>query len=113
MEIIKRNGDIVPFDKLKITSAIRKAMVECNVNPSNAESVAEDVIKKLHGEYIEIEDIQNEVDFCNGVLSVGVLISWASDFNSSSVISDLPNEDNCLISFCIFILDITMSPFLI
>lgn len=62
MEIIKRNGDIVPFDKLKITSAIRKAMVECNVNPSNAESVTEDVIKKLHGEYIEIEDIQNEVE---------------------------------------------------
>ena len=62
MEIIKRNGDIVTFDKLKITSAIRKAMVECNVNPSNAESVTEDVIKKLHGEYIEIEDIQNEVE---------------------------------------------------
>lgn len=62
MKIIKRNGDIVPFDKLKITSAIRKAMVECNVNPSNAESVTEDVIKKLHGEYIEIEDIQNEVE---------------------------------------------------
>ena len=62
MEIIKRNGDIVNFDKLKITSAIRKAMVECNVNPSNAESVTEDVIKKLHGEYIEIEDIQNEVE---------------------------------------------------
>ena len=62
MVVIKRNGNVVPFDKLKITSAIRKAMVECNVNPSNAESVTEDVIKKLHGEYIEIEDIQNEVE---------------------------------------------------
>ena len=30
MVVIKRNGNVVPFDKLKITSAIRKAMDECN-----------------------------------------------------------------------------------
>ena len=46
MVVIKRNGNVVPFDKLKITSAIRKAMVECNVDSSNAEYVTEDVVKK-------------------------------------------------------------------
>ncbi len=62
MVVIKRNGNVVPFDKLKITSAIRKAMVECNVDPSNAEYVTEDVVKKLDDEYVEIEDIQDEVE---------------------------------------------------
>ena len=60
--VIKRNGNVVPFDKLKITSAIRKAMVECNVDSSNAEYVTEDVVKKLDDEYVEIEDIQDEVE---------------------------------------------------
>ena len=60
--VIKRNGNVVPFDKLKITSAIRKAMVECNVDPSNAEYVTKDVVKKLDDEYVEIEDIQDEVE---------------------------------------------------
>ena len=62
MVVIKRNGNVVPFDKLKITSAIRKAMVECNVDPSNAEYVTKDVVKKLDDEYVEIEDIQDEVE---------------------------------------------------
>ena len=62
MVVIKRNGNVVPFDKLKITSAIRKAMVECNVDPSNAEDVTKDVVKKLDDEYVEIEDIQDEVE---------------------------------------------------
>ena len=64
MVVIKRNGNAVTFDKDKIISAIRKAMVECNVNIDYAKSVADEVVNNLEGEYINIEDIQDEVENC-------------------------------------------------
>ena len=64
MVVIKRNGNAVTFDKDKIISAIRKAMVECNVNVDYAKSVADEVVNNLEGEYINIEDIQDEVENC-------------------------------------------------
>ena len=64
MVVIKRNGNAVTFDKDKIISAIRKAMVECDVNVGYARSVADEVVNNLEGEYINIEDIQDEVENC-------------------------------------------------
>lgn len=64
MIVIKRNGNVTSFDKDKITSAIRRAMVECNVPTSSAERVSNEVVKELEGEYIHIEDIQDEVENC-------------------------------------------------
>ena len=64
MIVIKRNGNAVTFDKDKIISAIRKAMVECDVNVGYARSVADEVVNNLEGEYINIEDIQDEVENC-------------------------------------------------
>lgn len=64
MIVIKRNGNVTSFDKDKITSAIRKAMVECNEDVRNAEKVSNEVVQRLDGEYINIEDIQDEVENC-------------------------------------------------
>lgn len=64
MIVIKRNGNAVSFNKDKITSAIRKAMVECDVDVNNAEIVSNEVTKRLDEEYINIEDIQDEVESC-------------------------------------------------
>lgn len=62
MIVIKRNGNAVSFDKDKIITAIRKAMVECNEDVNNAEIVANEVVKNIDSEYIDIEDIQDEVE---------------------------------------------------
>lgn len=62
MVVIKRNGNAVSFDKDKIITAIRKAMVECGEDVVNAEIVADEVVKNIDGEYIDIEDIQDEVE---------------------------------------------------
>lgn len=62
MIVIKRNGNAVSFDKDKIITAIRKAMVECNEDVNNAEIVANEVVKNIDNEYIDIEDIQDEVE---------------------------------------------------
>lgn len=62
MIVIKRNGNAVSFDKDKIITAIRKAMVECNEDVNNAEIVANKVVKSIDSEYIDIEDIQDEVE---------------------------------------------------
>ncbi|MDU6996008.1 MAG: anaerobic ribonucleoside-triphosphate reductase [Terrisporobacter othiniensis] len=64
MIVIKRNGNVTNFDKDKITSAIRKAMVECNEDVTNAEKITNEVVKRLDSEYIKIEDIQDEVENC-------------------------------------------------
>lgn len=64
MIVIKRNGNVTNFDKDKITSAIRKAMVECHEDITNAEKVTDEVVRRLDGEYINIEDIQDEVENC-------------------------------------------------
>lgn len=64
MIVIKRNGNVTNFDKDKITSAIRKAMVECHEDVTNAEKVTSEVVKRLDSEYINIEDIQDEVENC-------------------------------------------------
>lgn len=64
MIVIKRNGNVTNFDKDKITSAIRKAMVECHEDVANAEKITNEVVKRLDSEYINIEDIQDEVENC-------------------------------------------------
>ncbi|MGL4454109.1 MAG: anaerobic ribonucleoside-triphosphate reductase, partial [Sarcina sp.] len=64
MIVIKRNGNAVTFDKDKIVSAIRKSMVECNVDVRQSEMVADKVINRLDEEYVYIEDIQDEVESC-------------------------------------------------
>lgn len=64
MIVIKRNGNVTNFDKDKITSAIRKAMVECHEDVASAEKITNEVVKRLDSEYINIEDIQDEVENC-------------------------------------------------
>ncbi|MGC8662400.1 MAG: adenosylcobalamin-dependent ribonucleoside-diphosphate reductase [Candidatus Micrarchaeia archaeon] len=71
-EVVRREGDIVPFDKEKITAAISKAMKEVyDGNISDEELIkksgeyAEIVVKKINEtnqERIEIEQIQDIVE---------------------------------------------------
>lgn len=71
MYIIKRDGNIENFNKEKIVDAVRKALVEtkeCDTKSINhiAYEVANDVsneIFDLYEEYIEIETIQDMVEF--------------------------------------------------
>lgn len=71
MKIIKRNGNIEEFNREKIANAVRKALVEtkeCDINSINciAYEVANDVSNEIfdsYEEYIEIEDIQDMVEF--------------------------------------------------
>ena len=71
MYVIKRNGNIENFNKEKIVDAVRKALVEtkeCDTKSINyiAYEVANDVsdeIFDLYEEYIEIETIQDMVEF--------------------------------------------------
>ena len=63
MNVIKRNGDIVAFDKNKIISAINKAFIEVDgqlYESDTADSIAED-IAALDKE-ISVEEIQDLVE---------------------------------------------------
>ena len=61
MQVKKRNGNLEPFDRQKIVSAIQKAFLSCN------ESVKDEVIIKIANEVdvwdgINIEDIQDQIE---------------------------------------------------
>lgn len=63
MNVIKRNGDIVAFDKNKIISAINKAFIEVDgqlYESDTADSIAEDIVA-LDKE-ISVEEIQDLVE---------------------------------------------------
>lgn len=60
--VIKRNGDIVPFNKEKISTAILKAMKDVNnINKDLANRIAND-ISKLDVKKINVEDLQDLVE---------------------------------------------------
>ena len=68
MFVIKRNGSIEEFDKEKIRVAIRKALVEtkeCEGSQIIAISrlVMNDVCEEIDEEFVDIEDIQDLVEF--------------------------------------------------
>lgn len=68
MFVIKRNGSIEEFDKEKIRVAIRKALVETKECEGSqvvaiSELVTSDVCEEIDEEYIDIEDIQDLVEF--------------------------------------------------
>ena len=62
----KRNGKVVPFNRQKITDAIRRAFFESDrVNVSKAERVSDrvvDELKKLKKETVEVEKIQDTIE---------------------------------------------------
>lgn len=59
--IIKRNGKVVPFDKVRIYNAIGKAMVEVGeVNYDLAQNIA-DKIEENYYEGISVEDVERQV----------------------------------------------------
>ena len=70
MMIIKRNGDIVPFDKQKIIEAINKALIEVDGKLYETETANDiaDVLEAhvegadLIGESLSVEDIQDRVE---------------------------------------------------
>ena len=71
MNVIKRDGTIVEFNKEKINSAIKKALVDTQEYKKDiiteskklTEKVCES-LNELYDEYIEIEQIQDEVENC-------------------------------------------------
>ena len=67
MNIIKRNGSVVPFDKQKIINAINKAFLEVDgilYETDTAEDIADDIytIAKSLDRPITVEEIQNLVE---------------------------------------------------
>lgn len=70
MMIIKRNGDIVPFNKQKIIEAINKALIEVDGKLYETETANDiaDVLEAhvegadLIGESLSVEDIQDRVE---------------------------------------------------
>ena len=63
MKIKKRDGTIVPFDETKITNAILKALTASGVpSESVAKRVTGDVVKKLSGDVVSVEDVQDQVE---------------------------------------------------
>ena len=68
LEIIKRNGNLVPFDKQRIIDAINKAFIEVDgklFETDTSRSIADDVEKyvAMQGEPIHVEAIQNMIEF--------------------------------------------------
>lgn len=61
-KVVKRNGDVVPFDKQKIVIAIMKAMTDSDeVNKGTALRIAND-ISKTDKEKVTVEEIQDMVE---------------------------------------------------
>ena len=59
MQVKKRNGNLEPFDKQKIISAIQKAFLSCNEDTNVIEKIVDD-IEIWDG--IDIEDIQDQIE---------------------------------------------------
>lgn len=65
MNIIKRNGSVVPFDKQKIINAINKAFLEVDgilYETDTAESIADDIETINLKEDITVEEIQDLIE---------------------------------------------------
>lgn len=61
-KVVKRNGDVVPFDKQKIVIAIMKAMTDSDeTNKGTALRIAND-ISKTEKEKVTVEEIQDMVE---------------------------------------------------
>ena len=61
IKVKKRNGNLVPFDINKITSAIKKAFVSCNISEEYCPA-AEIANKVVVTDGISVEDIQDQVE---------------------------------------------------
>ena len=61
IKVKKRNGNLVPFDINKITSAIKKAFVSCNISEEDCPA-AEIANKVVVTDGISVEDIQDQVE---------------------------------------------------
>ena len=58
--VVKRDGSKVSFDKEKIITAVYKAMLSVKIGSiSDAEQIADNVIQKISGNTVSIEEIQN------------------------------------------------------
>lgn len=63
MLVRKRNGNIVAFNKKKITIAIQKAMLEVNINTNNAYGITDSVYEKIKDKNeVSIEEIQDIIE---------------------------------------------------
>ena len=66
MDVIKRDGSTVPFDKTKIITAILKAFLDVDgqiYEIDTATDIAADIEKKyINTEFINVEDIQDDVE---------------------------------------------------
>ena len=65
MEVIKRNGNKVSFDKNKIIKAIDKAFIQVDgqlYEDDTAKDIAEEIEKEAKNKILTVEDIQNEVE---------------------------------------------------
>jgi len=63
-KVIRRNGDIVAWNRDKIATAVRKAFLAVHLDSSPADAVADSVTRQIgeeRAEYIEIEDLQDRV----------------------------------------------------
>lgn len=61
IKVKKRNGNLVPFDINKITSAIKKAFVSCNMSEEDCPAT-EIANKVVVSDGISVEDIQDQVE---------------------------------------------------
>ena len=65
MQVIKRDGKRVDYDRSKIKIAIEKANQEVNISQRASEKQIEDIIKYIEAKkesYIKVEDIQDEIE---------------------------------------------------
>lgn len=61
MNITKRNGNIVDFDKNKIINAVKKAMIEVGYKDNELAVIVEEIVEKKCYDKISVEDIQDLV----------------------------------------------------
>lgn len=68
MMITKRNGDIVPFNKARVSTAVMKAMQQVgDLDEARADEIAEEIIEYVADQIakdcaVTVEDIQDEVE---------------------------------------------------
>ena len=61
MNVRKRNGDLEPFDKQKIITAVQKAFLSCNYNVGI--NVVKEIVDNINvWDNINIEDIQDQIE---------------------------------------------------
>lgn len=61
MNVRKRNGDLEPFDRQKIITAVRKAFLSCNYNVGI--NVVKEIVDNINvWDNINIEDIQDQIE---------------------------------------------------